>query len=610
MTSQPLSQDDEVLAVPQNLPVALHVQEASLTSPTEGRSREDTRGVIEVVEKIEHGLMDSSRSVFAGLGLKRSRSGDGQGAGAQRLARPIIRRRSSSLGSVEGKTMKREDCLVQRRPPLKLPHFRSFNVPAWFVREQRIRRLEASNRSPSGNLPPIPIPPASRLYSLGPWASHSWPCPSRLIAQSLNGPCGIVPPLTPPEDLDPFKWDLPLQTEPDQGVHTESDVERDRAQSPPHSQPRPSSTSRPSEIRMPERSDIGQDEPSHSNWLGRACLHLCSVVQDGGSQQQLQMVVQTLPSQAKSSEFQPVFEIVVEAVQGRFTFPPYITITHAVSQVISMDEVPASPPATPNASYSSDDYFQDQTIFTHAAVVPAYHSQSPSSANIGPRPTNIIAAPSSIQISILERYIPPTTGQEVTDFFTLSRRSYLADRLLELSSNNGSLLLIYPTKVGGVAFANKYIGPVIEPFLRQFILLNGLYTDVAMQLGRMAAVANMKTFEETRELIAAMCEALAQRAPSRGIPNRYEIVHAETAEVSLDRALWRDWYIEQEQPRLRQHLVDYHKAGGRMPSRTGHVEVTPGMLAREVVEGIRQSRESAGNVGIEVGVFVIRRTIV
>lgn len=322
------------------------------------------------------------------------------------------------------------------------------------------------------------------------------------------------------------------------------------------------------------------------------------------------MVVQALPSQAKSADARPVFEKVVEMIQGRFTSPPYITITHAVSQVISMDEVPASPPATPNTIYSSDDYFQDQTVFTHAAVVPAYHSLSQPLTISSSRSTNIIAAPSSIHLSILERYLPPTTAQEVEDFFTLSRRSYLADRLLELSADSGSLLLVYPTKAGGSTFANRYIGPVIEPFLRQFVLLNSLYMELAIKLGQMAGVAGMKSFEEIGHLLEAMCRDLGHRAPSRGLPSRYDIVHAETAEVVLDRSVWKEWYVEQEQPRLRQNLVDYHKSGGRMPTRQGQLEITPGMLAREVVEGIRHSRESAGNAGIEVGVFVIRRSLV
>ena len=169
---------------------------------------------------------------------------------------------------------------------------------------------------------------------------------------------------------------------------------------------------------------------------------------DSSNQQHIQMVVQALPSKTKSMDVKPVLDEVVADLQARYTSPPYITITHAYHEAISMDEVPASPPATPNANFSNPgaDYFQDQTIFTHAAAVPAYHSKAATSGVVGPRPTNIIAAPSSIHLSILERYIPPTTPREVADFFTLSRRSYLADRLLELSSNDGSLLLIYPTK--------------------------------------------------------------------------------------------------------------------------------------------------------------------
>lgn len=320
------------------------------------------------------------------------------------------------------------------------------------------------------------------------------------------------------------------------------------------------------------------------------------------------MVVQALPSQPKSKEIMSVFEQVVQAIQNRFSTAPYITITHAVSQVISMDEVPASPPATPNTNYASDDYFQDQTIFTHAAMVPAYHSPPNTTINIGTRPTNIIAVPSSIQVSILERYIPPTTSQEIKDFFTLSRRSYLADRLLELSSNNGTLLLIYPTKQGSLTFANRYVNPIIEPFLRHFVLLNGLFMHVANTLGSLPAVQAMKTYEEIGAAVSAMCGALNQRSPSRGVASRYEIVHSETADVVLDRSVWVDWFVEQEHHRLRQNLVDYHKSGGRMPPPRGQIDVTPAMLAREVVDGIRQSRQPAGNVGLEVGVFVIRRT--
>ncbi|OQV07934.1 hypothetical protein CLAIMM_12287 [Cladophialophora immunda] len=505
--------------------------------------------------------------------------------------------------------MGHDDDLGRSDQPASIYKTRSSDAAGPFMARVGRERHEGFHYDLNGDRPTFLDVTAAPIHVPGPLSTHGWYYPSQFLGQVLNGPCGIVPPLTPPEDLDSFKWETPSQTGSSGGVHTASNVEGGSANQR-QTQPRTSSTSRPSEIRMPEPSNMARDEPSRSNWLERACHHLVSSSGDSTSPQQIQMVVQALPSQPRSTETRPIYDRVVEDVQNHFTSPPYITITHAYFQAISMDEVPASPPATPNTNYPSDDYFQDHTVFTHAAVVPAYHSQTATFSAVAPRPSNIIAAPSSIQISILERYIPPTTPREVEDFFTLSRRSYLADRLLELSSNDGSLLLIYPTKQGGQTFANRYIGPVIEPFLRQFILLNNLYTDIAIQLGRMEAVSSMKSFEELQALLSAMCEALSQRAPSRGLPSRYQIIHAETAEVVLDRALWKEWYIEQEQPRLRQNLVDYHKSGGRMPARSGRIEVTPGMLAREVVDGIRQSRETAGNVGVEVAVFVVRRTTV
>lgn len=319
------------------------------------------------------------------------------------------------------------------------------------------------------------------------------------------------------------------------------------------------------------------------------------------------MVVQALPSQTKNPASKPAFQEVTEALQHGATQVPYITITHAVSQVVSMDEVPASPPATPNNQQETDDYFDSQTIFTRAAVVPNYHGQTQPALPVAARPTGIIAVPASIQISTLERYILPTTGEEVDDLFSISRRSYLVDRMTELSAANGTLLFVYPTQVGGAVFARQYVGPVLDPFLRQFVLLNGLTTNVASALGSMAALPKLKTFEEMHSHLQNLCVALTPRAPGRGLRGDFSVIHAEKAEVVLDRMTWMGWFIEQESSRLRQDIIEYQKAGGRMPARG--FDASPGSLAREVVEGIKSSREEAGGVGIEVGVFVIRRAV-
>lgn len=320
------------------------------------------------------------------------------------------------------------------------------------------------------------------------------------------------------------------------------------------------------------------------------------------------MVVQALPSQSQSPTGKPAFQELAETLQQRATNVPYIMITHAVSQVVSMDQVPVSPPATPNNQQESDDYFDSQTIFTHAAAVPNYHGPSHLTASASNPPSGTIAAPSSIDIGTLERYIPPTTAEEVEDFFSISRRSYLVDRLTELSATNGTLLLVYPTQVGGAVFARQYLAPIIDPYLRRFVILNNLTVDVADAMGKLAALPKMKTFEEMETGLRDLCQGLTQRAPARGIRGTYKVIHAEKNEVILDRTTWMGWFLEQESARLRQNIIEYQKAGGRMPSRG--FDATPGSLAREVVEGIKNSKEEAGGAGIEVGVFVIRRSVV
>ncbi|KIW10648.1 hypothetical protein PV08_11612 [Exophiala spinifera] len=610
MNPQPCLLDDGLCKLPKAQSVG-QVDELSLLAPSEDGCHVAMLGRAGVVEVVEQRLLNGSEDVYPSPASRPVQKSPVYGS--WRRLNPS-RRRRSSLDSAE-EMVQKNDVL---RLNLRLPHSPRKNLIANMHRnrvESSTNDAPARRRSTTATVPSsvdfnlsrsnsLPVQPLSGTQS---WPQHD----HSVFTSSLIHPCGIVPLLTPPEDLDAFKWDSPVQAPASEGIRAVSDYDPDRSHRPgPNetSEPRPRSTSRPSGIQMPERTDLSQDDSSRSDWLGRVCQQLVSSLGDSANQHQIQMVVQALPSQPKSKEIMSVFEQVVQAIQTRFSIAPYITITHAVSQVISMDEVPASPPATPNTNYAGDDYFQDQTIFTHAAMVPAYHSHPGPSTNVGSRPSNIIAAPSSIQVSILERYIPPTTPQEIKDFFTLSRRSYLADRLLELSAVNGTLLLIYPTRQGALTFANKYVNPIIEPFLRHFVLLNGLFMHVANTLGSLPAVEAMKTYEELREALSALCGTLSQRSLSRGVASRYEIVHSETADVVLDRSVWVNWFVDQEHHRLRENLVDYHKSGGRMPSPRGQIDVTPAMLAREVVDGVRQSREQAGNVALEVGVFVIRRS--
>lgn len=324
------------------------------------------------------------------------------------------------------------------------------------------------------------------------------------------------------------------------------------------------------------------------------------------------MVAQLLPLRMNgASSSKPVFESILETIQTKVTTtePPYITITHAVPHMIAMDEVPTSPPATPNAAHLSEDYFDMQTIFSHAAVVPTYHSIANSLTVSSARPSNPVVAPASIHVSVLERYIPPASTQEYMDFFSISSRSYLVDRLAELSADGGTLLLLYPTKTGAKTFASQYLGPILEPLLRQFVFYNNLYTDIASTLGHMGAVDGMLGFEQLKSKIRRLCNELSRRGlPRSGPRSTFTIVHSSIGEAILDGSTWRDAYIHQEQARMRKNLVDYQKMGGRMPEPVGHREITHGMLVRQVTDGLKASREGAGGKAVELGVFVIRRT--
>jgi len=325
------------------------------------------------------------------------------------------------------------------------------------------------------------------------------------------------------------------------------------------------------------------------------------------------MVAQRLPLRMNAaSSSKPVFESIVQAIQSRVIseIPPYITITHAVPHMIAMDEVPTSPPATPNVvGPFSDDYFDMPTVFSHAAVVPFYHAVTNNLAPSLARPSNPVVAPASIHVSVLERYIPPTSPQEYVDFFSLSSRSYLVDRLAELSADSGTLLLLYPTKCGATAFASRYLGPIIEPLLRKFVFYNNLHTDIASTLAHMEAVDTMLSFDEMQSMIERLCHDLSLRGLPRSAPrSTFSVIHSGVGQALLKGSAWREAYIHQEQARMRKTLVEYQQMGGRMPGAVGHIEITPGMLVRQVTDGLRESEEVVEPAPIELGVFVLRRT--
>ena len=323
----------------------------------------------------------------------------------------------------------------------------------------------------------------------------------------------------------------------------------------------------------------------------------------------LNVVAHVLPLPAEdSSPHHAVFTRTIQAIQDKHAQPnqPYITITHAVPHKFDLNSLPTSPPATPNLVQGTGDYFNQYT-FAHAAVVPAYHTPTRGLSTSNSSSPNPIVPPRSVQVAILERYIPPSSIREYNDLFSIHGRSALLDRLSELSIDGGTLLFIFPTKAGATMFSDSYLSPVLTPILLQIVNLNRLVWNLAEDIGRMPVIPIMNEFDTMKAKITTLCRAINER-PSIGADSRFELVHSSIGSVPLDHATWREWYIEQEQGRVREVLRSYWKQGRRLP---GDTEVTDATIARAVIDGLRKgvkgARPASGG-GVEVGVFVVKRS--
>lgn len=335
----------------------------------------------------------------------------------------------------------------------------------------------------------------------------------------------------------------------------------------------------------------------------------------------VKIVSQTLPYPRTSDQSvslpkdDSVFCSIVQAVHNHLQpgQSPYINVTHAVPEQFSLSNLPHSPPSTPRSLNAAEDYF-NATIFSSAAVVSAYHDfRGPLQRQLSHAPMPIVP-PHSVHISVLERYLPPPSAQEYRDLFCSTRPSFLVDRLCELSPDGGSLLLIYPTKKGASTFKSQYLGPILDPLLRQLVVVNGLSADVGRFLGKLSTVSQMDDFATMRANIVTLCEALS--SPS----SRFQLADAGRGSTHLDRSLWAEWYIHQEKARMKEVLSLYWQ-NGRRPSINkasgsgsgglmADKEVTSAMLLGEIFDGIRKrpyGEDSEPRDGIELGVFVIRR---
>lgn len=322
-----------------------------------------------------------------------------------------------------------------------------------------------------------------------------------------------------------------------------------------------------------------------------------------------------LANDATGTEATTAFHSMVSGIQEKINSSDlYIHITHAVPAKFSMNQIPNSPVTTPSlqsTGTATGDYFSLPTkVFSNAVVAMGHQDVLNSPVPSSPYP---VVPPSSVTISLLERFIPPPSAEEYLHLFSPGGPSALVDRLTELSPTGGSLVFIYPTATGASSFANTYLGPLLHPLLRTMCSIHNLSMDFGAGIGSIGAVDQMLSFENLSRKIQILLRKLSRgKSAIYRKPPKFTLVHSSRQQVDLDRKMWTEWWAQQEAPRMRTVVDRYLRRGSMLPSRIGGQDVTAATLVQEVLDGVKDGRKyadyDAERDGVEVGVYVIKRT--
>lgn len=291
-----------------------------------------------------------------------------------------------------------------------------------------------------------------------------------------------------------------------------------------------------------------------------------------------------------------------------------------------MSDLPISPPSTPGQALgTADDYFTTR-VFSGAAVQSADYCAGDEAQMLNTTPTgNALAPPCTVNLCIVERHIPPTSSNEFKSLFNTNRPSLLVDRMIELVPGNGHLLFIYPTRAGAQEFCSSYLGPIVEPLMRQMLVVHGFSQDLIRSICTMPAANDMMPFETLKLKTEMLCDELRNTQDPRimrrlyGSGGLFSLVYAEPHLMDLNRDVWSDWYVKQEKQRIREAVNREFRRSNRA---TASWEITPRSIVQEILVDVGGDRNSDGSgkqprayplgsepIGkkIEVGVFIIRR---
>lgn len=328
----------------------------------------------------------------------------------------------------------------------------------------------------------------------------------------------------------------------------------------------------------------------------------------------LRVISHALPSPSPTGHiFSEVLRAISSSTPASVSTPmTWINVFHAIPGKFNLQDLPRSPPATPGPAIGGEDYFTEKVF--DSAVSIADYQQDLSELPRSPCP---VVPPNSIDVSIVERYIPPSSSNEFSSMFDTNGPSVLIDRLIELSPHNGSLLFIYPTRIGGETFMREYLGPILDPALRTLAVTQGFSADLNKSLGTMASVDQLLDYETLQHRMVTLCARLTQRSSAaerfHGRRPILTLSYAAKKYVKLGRNAWaRDWWTKQEKPRLREAITKHSREAQKLPRRDhGNPPKSASELWQSLLDDVEKRAYGHGQEpehGIEVSVFVITRS--
>ena len=278
MTSSGLSLEDGSYSIPKQRPIVVQVEELPMISPATELPPQPSHQIARIVEEFHGDIFDGSQNWHEkGTVIRRSWWDPGSTKDPNETEQEQTHSKQS-MG--DGEAKKYIDS-IQRHPNMKLPFFHDINRAAFPNRDVDLEGFshgrpagqgqgQALDRfsSPSAN-------PLIRSHSFVLSHTQSWPLSFQRGYSPPTYPSRISPLLTPPEDLDSFKWGAFSHSESSQDVRTVPDGQTPQSSnSRTQEESRISPTARPSEIQLPHASTVSSDDSGLDNWLGRACEHL------------------------------------------------------------------------------------------------------------------------------------------------------------------------------------------------------------------------------------------------------------------------------------------------------------------------------------------------